>query len=160
MGRGRPKTPDAIKQLTGDPGKRGLNGDAPMPLGEVKMPSYVQGYAADVWVQVVESMPKALYTSCDSVLLAAFCVAAGQFAAATEEINKDGITVHAGQFMELKPHPALSAQSKALTTLGMIGARLGLEPCSRASLKMPSVLKPDSKFDGLMGGKEPKKDLR
>lgn len=150
MARGRPKKPDAIKALEGNPGKRPLNGDAPLPVGFATKPDYVTGYAAEIWDTIVNSMPRELYGSCDLVILASFCVAAEQFKDATEQIKAEGLTVQT-ENGELKPHPALSAQSKANTTIALLSARLGLDPSSRASIKVPATQKPDSKFKGLLG---------
>lgn len=149
MPKGRPKKPDGLKLLEGNPGKRPLNGAAPIPEGTIQRPPYVTGYAAEVWNQIVNSMPPALYTSADSIVLASFCVATAQWRQATEEISKDGVTVVTTQG-DLKPHPALQAQSKALTTMALLGGKLGLDPSSRASLKMPPQRKPESKFNGLV----------
>jgi len=152
MARGRKKKPDEIKRLEGNPGKRPLNGDAPIPTGCAAKPPYVKGYAGKVWNQIVDSMPPNLYTAVDSVALAAFCVAAGQYRTATETLAKEGLTAYTVKGDE-KPHPALSAQSRSLAAITTLGARLGLDPSSRASLIMPRAQKTDSKFTGLLGSK-------
>jgi len=150
MPKGRPKKPDAIKRLEGNPGKRPLNGNAPVPTGRVAKPPYVTGYAGEVWDEIVGSMPPNLYTTVDAVVLAAFCVAAGQHRQATETLARDGLMVFSSNGDE-KPHPALTAQTRALTTIAVLGARLGLDPSSRASLVMPRAVKLASKFEGLIG---------
>ena len=149
--RGRKKKPDVIKQLEGNPGKRPLNGDAPVPTGHPEKPAYVTGYAEEVWNQIIEAMPPNLYTAVDSVVLAAFSVAAGQYRTATETLAIDGLTSFTSNGEE-KPHPALQAQTKALTTISTLGGRLGLDPSSRASIVMPKAPKNVSKFTGLIGG--------
>ena len=155
MARGRKKKPDVIKVLEGNAGGRPLNGDAPVPIGFSEMPPYLQGYAVDVWNTVITSMPDALYTACDSFVLAAFCVAVSQHRDATELLNLQGLTL-VGENGDMKAHPALNAQSKAINAMTTLGARLGLDPSTRASLVMPPKRKPDSKFEGLIsitGGK-------
>ena len=151
MGRGRKKKPDEIKRLEGNPGKRPLNGNAPNPTGRAAKPSYVTEYAAEVWNQIVDSMPLNLYTTVDSVVLAAFCVAARQYKTSTETLDLDGLTVVSAVSGDEKPHPALQAQSKALNTIATLGVRLGLDPSSRASIVMPNAIKLESKFEGLLG---------
>ena len=151
MPRGRKKKPDELKRLEGNPGKRPLNGNAPVPTGRAVMPSYVVGYAEEVWNQIIESMPPNLYTAVDTVTLAAFCVAAGQYRQATEQLAREGLTSNTVKG-DQKPHPALTAQTRALATIATLGARLGLDPSSRVSLTMPKDSKPKSKFTGLIGG--------
>ena len=151
MPRGRKKKPDEIKRLEGNPGKRPLNENAPMPTGHAAKPPYVIGYAEEVWNQIIESMPPNLYTAVDTVVLAAFCVAAGQYREATETLADEGLTIITSKGEE-KPHPALTAQTKSITAITTLGARLGLDPSSRASLTMPHAPKAESKFDGLLAG--------
>jgi len=155
MARGRRKKPDILKKLEGNAGKRALNGDAPIPEGSLKMPIYVIGYAAEVWTQVVDSMPNELYASCDTAMLAAFCVAVGQFREATEMVAEKGLTIVTSDG-EIKAHPVLSAQNKAILIISTLGSKLGLDPASRSSLKMPPAIKASSKFAGLMGEKQKK----
>jgi len=153
MPRGRKKKPDEIKRLEGNPGKRPLNGNAPMPTGSVTKPPYVTGYAEEIWDQIVESMPPNLYTAVDGIALASFCVAAGQHRIATETLAREGLTIITEKGEE-KAHPALNAQTKALNAITTLGARLGLDPSSRASMIMPKASKDVSKFAGLLGGKQ------
>ena len=149
--RGRPKKPDLLKKLEGNPGKRALNGNAPNPSGRPKKPPFVKGYATKIWKQIIESMPPALYTAVDSVVLGAFCVSAGQYRTATEQLAKEGLTITSAVSGDVKPHPALQAQTKALNAITTLGARLGLDPSSRASIVMPKARSLDSKFEGLFG---------
>jgi len=157
MPTGRKKKPDEIKRLEGNPGKRPLNGSAPMPTGCAAKPPYVTGHAAAVWDQITSSMPPNLYTAVDSVVLAAFCVASGQYRTATETLAAEGLTVVSAVSGDEKPHPALQAQTKALTAISLLGARLGLDPSSRASIVMPRAAKLANKFEGLLGVKSESK---
>ena len=112
-------------------------------------PAYVTGYAAEIWEQVTTSMPVEVYSQTDSMLLGTFCVAADQFRAATEELQRDGLTI-VDDKGNLKAHPAGLMQSRAIQTIALLGARLGLDPVSRASMRMPKAKKEASKFEGLM----------
>ena len=154
MGRGRKKKPDVLKQIEGNPGKRPLNGNAPNPTGSPVKPVYVTGHASDVWDQIIESMPPALYKAVDSVILSTFCVAARQYRISTEQLAKEGLTMRSMVSGDEKPHPALQAQAKALTAISTMGARLGLDPSSRSSIIMPKGKLIDSKFEGLFGLKK------
>jgi len=153
VGRGRKKKPDELKRIEGNPGKRPLNGNAPVPTGRPEKPPYVTGHAAGVWNQIISSMPPNLYTAVDSVILSAFCVAAGQYRTATEQLDREGLTLKSKNSGDEKPHPALQAQTKALNAISILGARLGLDPSSRSSIIMPSGIKLESKFEGLIGRK-------
>lgn len=149
MPRGRPKKLDSVKRLEGNPGGRPLNENAPIPGGHPLRPAYVVGYAAEVWDQIVGSMPADVYSTTDSIVLATFCIAADQFRTATEELKRDGFTVEARDGA-VRAHPAALTQSRAIQTIAMLGARLGLDPVSRASMRMPKSKKESSKFEGLV----------
>ena len=149
MPRGRPKKPDVIKKLEGNPGRRPLNSDAPMPAGAPAMPPYLKDYAVEIWDQVITSMPKALYAMCDSAVLGAFCVAVSQHKDATEILESEGLTTTTARG-DLRAHPAVAVQNKAVAIMATLGSKLGLDPAARASLKIPSVANTSSKFDGLI----------
>jgi len=149
MGRGRPRKPDALKKLEGNPGKGPLNENMPTPAGTPIRPNHVVGYAAEVWDQIINSMPQELYSATDSIALATFCIAADQFRISTEELNRDGLTIEAGDG-SIKAHPASVVQSRAINMIAVLGPRLGLDPVSRCSIRMPMKKKEVSKFEGLM----------
>lgn len=155
MPKGRKKKPDAIKKLEGNPGKRDLNDAAPIPDGRAVKPDYLNEEASDIWDQIVGSMPPELYKACDSSILGAFCVAVSQYRESTLLIEKEGMIVTSKNGSKIT-HPAQVVQYKAITAMVSLGARLGLEPSARASLKMPIAQKKTSKFEGLVsipGGK-------
>ena len=88
--RGPQKKPNKLKRLEGNPGRRPINDKAPEPTGRPIKPPYVKGYAGKVWKAIVASMPDGLYSTCDTSLLAAYCVAADLHRHSTMMVEKDG----------------------------------------------------------------------
>ena len=151
MGTRGPKAkPDALKKLEGNPGKRALKKDAPEPEGLPVRPLYLTKYAREVWDKILNSMPPALYRTCDSFLLAAYCTAADMHRRAVTEIEKQG-AIAFGENDAPYQNPWVSILNKQAQLMATLGSRLGLDPSARASL---SVQKEDgkkkSKFDGLI----------
>lgn len=139
---GRPKKPDALKALEGNPGKRDLNRNMPVASGTLAPPEFLSEYAAQVWEQFVGSMPQQIYGACDTTVLAAFCEAAALHRLATTEMR--------GLDDPNEINRWATIQCKAASTITTTGAKLGCDPVSRSSLVMPQQQKEQGKFGTLI----------
>jgi P27 family predicted phage terminase small subunit len=145
---GRPRKPDVIKDLEGNPGRR-QSIHSIRACGVPVMPAYLKGYARETWDRVIGAMPEALYAACDVDLLAAYCQAAKMLKHSTEKLGEEA------EFEEINGWTRIQARQAQL--IKEIGARLGLDPVARASIAMPPEPK-KSKFEGLIsiaGGRKP-----
>lgn len=91
MKRGRKPTPDELKRLAGNPGKRPLNDDAPKPVAEAPpLPSYVEKnpLAKAAWEALVDELRAThLLARCDAALYMIFAVTMADFADVREARN-------------------------------------------------------------------------
>lgn len=147
--RGRPRKPDVMKELEGNPGKRVLNDCALEASGSPAPPSHVKGYAKKVWDAIIASMPPRLYAACDSQLLAAYCVASEIHHQATLAIKKEG-AISTGESGAPYQSPWVSILNREAQLLATLGSRLGLDPAARSSLNVPKGTEKKSKFAELI----------
>ena len=102
--RGRRPKPTRLKMLTGNPGKRPLNGNEPRPAPAVpECPAELGPVARTEWNRLVgELTTLRLLTNLDRAALAAYCGAYALWAEATAQIQKYGAD---DQVSNRFPHP-------------------------------------------------------
>jgi phage terminase small subunit len=153
---GRRAKPAAIKQLEGNPGKRLIQESGIDALGEPFVAEHLMDDARGCIEVIKQSMPVRVYSALDSFLLAAFGTAWALHKRAALEISNPEfrwIVVNSKGSATQSPWiRMLNAQAALLASLG---DRLGLDPKSRAALKLPSARQQKSKFDGLIGHLRP-----
>ena len=93
--RGRKPKPTRLKVLTGNPGKRPLNPDEPMPEPAIPdCPPELSPAGQREWSRLVaELAPLRILTGLDRAALAAYCGAYALWAEATEALQKYGAMV-------------------------------------------------------------------
>ena len=107
--KGRKPKPTHLKVITGNPGRRPLNENAPQPTGRPIKPAFVRGRAAKIWAEYVE---RAFWlTEAESHILAAWC-------SLTAELEKDIDRMTASRISQWRT----------------LAAELGLTPSSRVRL--------------------------
>lgn len=116
----RPK-PTALKILTGNPGKRPLPVDEPMPTGKAVMPKWLRKGAVVVWQETAPILePLGLLTDMDVELFAQWCTLAAEF----------------------RKSPGKMVAGK-MARMDAIAQRFGLDPASRARVKVSGQAKKD-----------------
>lgn len=97
--RGRRPIPTRLKMLTGNPGKRPLNGDEPRPDENIpECPPELGPVARAEWDRLVgELAALRLLTNLDRAALAAYCGAYALWAEATVQIEKYGAMIKSPQ---------------------------------------------------------------
>ena len=90
--RGRRPLPTAIKELTGNPGKRPLNLDEPQPPKVIpKCPKHLDENARKEWRRISLELHRLnLLTIVDRAALAAYCQAWGRWVEAEANIQRFG----------------------------------------------------------------------
>ena len=134
---GRPPKPTALKLLQGNPGKRKLNADEPMPPLGADVPEYLKGDPVLVaeWNRQAPRLKRlGLLTEIDDGALAVLCVLEVKF--------RDQVAAGASA-------SALSFTSKELRALW---SRFGMTPADRARVKVEKP-KPESKLERFVGGR-------
>jgi P27 family predicted phage terminase small subunit len=99
MGRGRRPTPDALKELAGNPGHRPLNDQAPQPEREApEMPKGMGLAARREWHFIVPILLRlGVLSNIDGKALAAYCDSYAMWERARKQIDKYGLVVEEPQ---------------------------------------------------------------
>ena len=146
----RPKLA-AIDRLEGNPSKRIIEESGIEALGSPFIPEHLADDARGCIEVIKQSMPSKIYSALDSFLLSVYGTAWALHKLAALRISdpefKAVTTLPSGVEMQ---SPWLAIVNKQAALLASLGDRLGLDPKSRAALKLPTT-RPRSKFEGLIG---------
>lgn len=89
---GRPPKPTALKELTGNPGKRPLNKAEPKPPAKrPPCPKHIQGEARKEWNRITKQLVElGILTQVDRAALAAYCQCWARWVEAEEAMRAPG----------------------------------------------------------------------
>jgi phage terminase small subunit len=149
---GRRKKLAEIDHLEGNPGRRLIEESGIEALGAPFIPEHLSDDARGCIEVIQANMPTNIYSALDSFILAAFGTAWAIHKKATLVISDPNF-----QWIDKSKRGAgvenawirIARQQAAL--MATLGDRLGLDPKSRAALKMPDSRQRKSKFAGLLG---------
>ena len=142
----------AIKRLEGNPGKHIIEETGIEGLGGPFVAEHLPDDARGCIEVIRGSMPPGVYAALDSFLLAAFAMAWFIHKRAAHEIgNPDFAFTVPGSTGSQVPSPWIKILNQQAQILASLGDRLGLDPKSRAALKLPTAREQKSKFEGLIG---------
>lgn len=154
---GRPPKPTALKLLAGNPGRRELPKNEPVPpVGDVEMPRPLEGAALRAWQRLVPLLQGMRVLSlADVEKLALACEAIGDYLDLRARVKKVGrvystVTVTGSKVYRPRPEVAMMVEArKAASTLM---GEFGLSPSTRA--KVQTVLETEEDpFDSFLKGK-------
>lgn len=148
----RPKLA-ALEKLEGNPGKRVIEESGIEALGEPFIPEHLSDDARGCIEVIKQSMPANIYSALDSFILSAFATAWSLHKLAAHKINAPDFehVFEVGDGGAEMQSPWLAILNKQAALMATLGDRLGLDPKSRAALKLPGAKQRRSKFDGLLG---------
>ena len=121
-------------------------------LGTPFIPEHLPDDARGCIDIIRQSMPSSVYSALDSFLLSAFAMAWVTHKRAAHEIGAPGFqwtTASKRGSPQVSPWIRIANQQAGI--LAALGDRLGLDPKSRAALKLTDAKPRRSKFAGLMG---------
>jgi phage terminase small subunit len=146
------KKPAAVRILEGNPGRRPIDLPEVEASGEPFIPEHLPDDARGCIDVVKSSMPPGVYSRLDSFLLAAFGMAWMIHKMAAIEVSNPAFEWTTTNTKGTQvPSPWLKILNQQAMILASLGDRLGLDPKSRAALKLPSARQQRSKFEGLIG---------
>ena len=156
MGRRGPQPKLAIfKRLEGNPGKfprHVIEEDGIAGLGTPFIPEHLPDDARGCIEVIMKSMPTSVYSALDTFLLSAFGMAWTLHKRAAIEISNPNFNwTVANSAGAQVPSPWIKILNQQAAIMVSLGDRLGLNPTSRAALKLPAARQQKSKFDGLIG---------
>lgn len=154
MGKRGPKPKlAALEKLEGNPSKRVIEESGIEALGEPFVPEHLSDDARGCIEVIKASMPMTVYSALDSFILSAFATAWALHKLAAHKINAPDFehVIEVGDGGAEMQSPWLAILNKQAALMATLGDRLGLDPKSRAALKLPNAKQKKSKFAGLLG---------
>jgi len=142
-----------MKILEGNPGQRIIEELGITGLGEPFVAEHLMDDARGCIEMIKQSMPDGIYSALDSFLLAAFGVAWAIHKTAVIKVSDPGfqIVYEMTESGALVQNPWLAILNKQALMMATLGDRLGLDPKSRALLRLPGAKQQKSQFAGLIG---------
>ena len=136
--RGRRPKPTRLKMLTGNPGKRPLNGNEPRPAAAVpECPAELGPVARTEWNRLVgELSALRLLTNLDRAALAAYCGAYALWAEATAQIQKYGAMIKSPTGVPIQS-PYLAIANRQAEIMMRIASEFGFTPPVVAASQLP-----------------------
>lgn len=156
---GRKPKPTKLKKLEGNPGKRPLNENEPIPQSIApECPDWLLTEAKKEWKRLAPELERlGLLTSIDRVAFEGYCQSYAKFKEAEEFIKKNGTTYRIPKknkegevisvYIALFPEVAIANQ--CLKQIRAFAAEFGLTPSSRGRICLPSEIL-DDEFERLL----------
>lgn len=121
------------------------------PADDVRPPEWLSEAAKQEFLRVVQLMEQTgLLTNADVDELAVYADAVAKYAQATQELERDGLTIAGAQGGRIQ-HPAVLVATKYAQIIAKLAPRLGLDPSGRASLAIPKREKKADPFEERFG---------
>jgi P27 family predicted phage terminase small subunit len=152
--RGRKPKPTALKKLEGNPGKRQLNINEPIPERTApECPDWLSDEAQTEWHRLADKMERmGILTDIDMAAFAGYCQSYARWKEAEEFITKHGSIVKtpSGYWQQV---PQVSIAQQYLKDMQKFAEQFGLTPASRSRI-VADVQKNEyiDEMDRLLGG--------
>ena len=131
------RKPTVLKLLEGNPGKRAINKNEPVPKNNLAdPPEFLGDTARQMWTYILQEMPEGLIKSTDLAELTMWCVAFEIYKKAYEQVRIQGevvITTERGLPMPVT-NPYLKIMNDQALVLSRAGSNLGLNPVARSKM--------------------------
>lgn len=149
--RGRKPKPTALKLLEGNPGKRPINENEPIPpKGTVKCPTWLEPEAKKEWKRLAPSLEAmGVLTQADLTAFAGYCQAYARWKEAEEFISQHGsIFQTPSGYVQQVPQVSIAQQN--LKIMQSFCSEFGLMPATRARIIANGCGKDDGSSDDPM----------
>jgi P27 family predicted phage terminase small subunit len=156
---GPPPTPNVIKLLRGNPGRRPIRPEPQpqIPSDPPDPPPFLQGYACDEWHRLAPELHRlGLLTIVDVAPFAAYCQAYARWREAEEALARVAAKDPTGGGLLMRassgpvPNPLLKMARLFAQDMVHFAAEFGLTPVARSRISAGVAHEP-GKFDGLFG---------
>jgi P27 family predicted phage terminase small subunit len=150
--RGRKPTPTHLKLLHGNPGKRRLNPNEPVPGRKPPTcPSHLCPSGKAEWKRLASQLTVLrILTELDRAALAAYCQTYGRWVEAEKKLHETPmlIKIPSGYVQQ---NPWLTIANKQLELMHKYLTEFGLSPVARSRVSLSVLPSGKSRFDGLLG---------
>lgn len=135
--RGRKLVPTYLKLLRGNPGKRRLNENEPIPAGDLHEPQrWMSKSQRAGWRYAIEHAPVGLLKRLDRSVLTAWVVAEDLHRNASEMLCRHGLLIKAPNTGLPIQSPYLPVVNRQATIMLKAAELLGFSPASRARVQV------------------------
>lgn len=139
--RGRKPKPTYLKIVEGNPGKRPLNEDEPIPEGDLfDAPIELLPRQRILWDMAIRVAPQGLLKNLDGSLLKVFVVAQSYHEEFNQKINTLGVAA---------PESYFNSMNKQAAIMMRCIAEMGFSPVSRSRVKVTGGKKSQGRFGAL-----------
>jgi P27 family predicted phage terminase small subunit len=148
--RGRKPKPTHLKLVAGNPGRRELNEDEPIPEGDLDAPpDWLTERQQESWRYAIANAPTGLLKRLDRSVLTAFVIAEDMHRDASQMIAKYGAVVKAPGTGVPMQSPYVSILNKQAVIMMRASSEMGFTPSSRSRVKVPGKGNGKNKFGDL-----------
>lgn len=147
---GRPRTPDNVRELRGQPRRRPDGKVAPKPppsVAEVVAPDYLDDEQRAVWDRLAPSLiARGVLTAWDVDTFAVLCASVVLHRRAVALVNQSNVLVGpaGGRGSRVAKNPALQVVRDQASIIATFAGRFGLTPSDRAHIDLPPDTGSDS----------------
>jgi P27 family predicted phage terminase small subunit len=135
--RGRKPVPSHLKIVRGNPGKRTLNKNEPLPIGDlVDAPAWMTETQKQGWNYAIENAPRGLLKKLDRSVLVSWAIAEDLHRRASELVEKYGILTNAPNTGLPIQSPYLPVVNKQAQIMLKAAELLGFSPASRSRVQI------------------------
>jgi P27 family predicted phage terminase small subunit len=135
--RGRKPTPSHIKRLCGNPGRRPLNKDEPVPEGDLfEAPLWMSDSQRDGWGWAITNSPHGLLKYLDRAVLTIWVVAEDLHREAAGKVAQYGLLTKSPNAGLPLQSPYLAILNKQAQIMLKAAAELGFTPSSRSRVQV------------------------
>ena len=135
--RGRKPIPTYLKILRGNPGKRALNHDEPVPVGNlIDPPDWMSEAQKAGWNYAIENAPLGLLRKLDCSVLTTWVVAEDLHRKATQQLERSGLLVKSPNAGVPIQSPFLPIVNKQASLMIKAAEQLGFTPASRSRIQL------------------------
>lgn len=145
--RGRKPVPTHLKMIRGNPGKRAMNRNEPVPTGDLlDPPEWMSDSQKAGWIYAIENAPQGLLKKLDRSVLVAWAVAEDLHHQASVMLEKYGMLTKAPNTGLPIQSPYLPIVNKQAQILLKAAEQLGFSPASRSRVQVVDSV-PDEEYD-------------
>ncbi len=135
--RGRKPVPSHLKIVRGNPGKRTVNKNEPLPTGDlVDAPAWMTETQKQGWNYAIENAPRGLLKKLDRSVLVTWAIAEDMHRRASESVEKYGILTKAPNTGLPIQSPYLPVVNKQAQIMLKAAELLGFSPASRSRVQI------------------------
>ena len=145
--RGRKPVPTHLRMIRGNPGKRAVNSNEPMPTGDLlDPPEWMSESQKTGWNYAIENAPRGLLKKLDRSVLVAWVVAEDLHLNAAAMVEKYGLLTKAPNTGLPIQSPYLPIVNKQAQIMLKAAEQLGFSPASRSRVQVIDSV-PDEEYD-------------